>query len=174
MGIRDIAKKIAESDARGGGNWLKDGRGVLVVKALKFDNMEGGDTFVAEMLVESSESYPDAKDDKGQPVIANAPGSTVSYVQQLDKFKSAFSNTKTFILALMGEDESAVKPEDFAAAFEKLCSKENPARGMRIKYSTFRKLTKAKDKSLTLPVWEHVTQTADDIAATRAKLEGTA
>ena len=37
MGIKDIAKKMAQSKAAGGGNYLRDGRGVLIVKALTFE-----------------------------------------------------------------------------------------------------------------------------------------
>lgn len=198
MGVRDIAKKIAASRAAGGGNYLKDGKGICIVKALKQENLYKGETFIAELLVETSESIPGLMEN-GQPVTANSPGSTFAFIQQFEEFPDvAFGNTKAFILTLMGEsDESLVaaaaeikasrqkagtlaKGEDytaddeFAAAYERLTGPQQPGRGMRISFETYRRVTKKSGKSLVLPHWEHVPQTVEQIAATRAKLDGAA
>lgn len=182
MGIKDIAKKMAQSKAAGGGNYLKDGRGVLIVKALKHEDMYKGETFVAELLVEASEEIPGAGP-------CNAPGTTVSFVQQFEEYPdTAFANTKAFVYALTGEDDASVeqsaaarvarkeKPRDwtaddeYAALYEMLCSPEQPARGMRIRYETYRKTTKKSGKELVLPRWSRIDQTDEQIAEARAQL----
>lgn len=196
MGIRDIAKKIGQSRAAGGGNYVKDGRGTGIVKVLKHEDAYKGEIFVAEILVESSEATEREKD--GTPVQPNAVGSSFSFVQLFEEYPdTAFGNTKAFILALMGEtDESlaaaaketvaemmkkgskATAEEidkwdadaEFAAAYQRLTSSQNPARGMRIRWETYRKSSKRTGKVLTIPRWETVEQTAEQIAETRAKL----
>jgi hypothetical protein len=213
--VRGIAKKIAEAKARGGGNFLNPGKGVLIVKALKDGTKPefyAGETFVAELLVEKCEGFSGQLDEKGKEKPAgNAIGSTASYVQQFEEYPdTAFGNTKTFLLALLGETEeslaasaaenakryatdpafkqqldhfmlktfSEVKPWDadceFAKAYETLVDrKTNPARGMRIGYSTYEKKTRESGKILTLPVWESFPQDEAQIRATRAQLDGT-
>ena len=196
MGIKDIAARIGQARANGGGNYLKDGRGIGIVKALKQENLHKGETFIAELLIESSEASGEVNPDGTSVGPPNPPGSTVSMIQQFEEFpETAFNNTKTFIYALMGEtDESmaaaaietqkamakAGKPkaeidawdaaEEFAAAYTRLTSAENPARGMRIRFETFRKMTKTTRKMLTLPRWETVQQTVEEIQSNRQKL----
>lgn len=172
MGIRDLAKKIAESRSSGGGNHVRDGRGVCIVKALKHETLYKGETFIAELLVESSENLPDAKNADGSQIQANAPGSSFSFLQQFEEYPdTAFGNTKSFILTLMGEAD--VQAEEFAKSYERLVGAQQPARGMRIRFETHRKVSK-KGVSLVLPSWETVPQTVEQIAETRAKMDSTA
>lgn len=194
-----MAKKIAASRGSSGGNHLRDGRGVCIVKALKQESLYKGETFIAELMVESSESLAEARDASGAPIQANAPGSSFSFIQQFEEYpETAFGNTKSFILTLMGETEeslavsaAATKAEkikagelaagqdhtaddEFVAAYERLIGAAQPARGMRIRYETFRKLAKKSGISLVLPRWETVPQTVESIAATRAKMDAVA
>lgn len=196
MGVKDLAKKIATSRSSSGGNHLKDGRGVCIVKALKHESLYKGETFIAELQVESSESVPEARDASGAQIQANAPGSSFSFIQQFDEYPdTAFGNTKSFILTLMGETEeslarsaAATKAElvkagklkagedytaddEFAASYERLVGSAQPARGMRIRFETFRKLSKKSGILLVLPRWETVPQTVEQIAATRAAMD---
>jgi len=182
MGIRDIAKKMAQTTAAGGGNYLKDGRGVLIVKALKHEDLYKGETFVAELLVEVSEELPGCGP-------CNTPGTSVSFVQQFEEYPdTAFANTKAFIFALTGEDEGTLtksaadkvarkaKPKEWSAddefgeLYEALCGADQPARGMRVRYETFRKTTKKTGKELVLPKWSNIQQTDEQIAEARAQL----
>lgn len=182
MGIKDVAKKMAEATAAGGGNYLKDGRGVMIVKALKHESLYKGETFVAELQVEASEEIPGLGP-------CNAPGTTVSFIQQFDEYPdTAFGNTKAFVFALTGEDEAScaksaadkvakkMKPkewsgdDEFAMLYEELCGPEQPARGMRVRYETFRKMTKKTGKELVLPRWSHIEQTDEQVAEARAAL----
>lgn len=217
MGIRNIAAKVAQAKARGGGNFLNPGEGVLVVLGLKDGGkpeFHEGDTFVAELLVESCNGFKGlmTKDGKEKPA-GNPVGSVTSYVQQLEQFPDvAYTNTKTFILALMGETDETVAEQSIVTAaalaksdcpddFKKMCAeimkslnvdawtpdcefsksynelvdrKKNPARGMRIKYSTYEKDTRDQKTTLTLPRWEPITQGVDEIKAMRTKLDGAA
>ncbi len=182
MGIADIAKKLMTARASGGGNYFRDGSGILIVKALKHETLYKGETFVAEFVVESSKSDPTAKDAAGQPIEANPPGTTVTFIQQYDvRPDTAFAQVKAFLFALFDEsDDSLAKAaaankrqlqDEFGAAYNAAVGEAQLARGMRIKYSTIRKYTKDKSKLLTLPVFETLKQTAEQIAATRAQLD---
>lgn len=215
MAIRGIAAKVAAAKARGGGSFLNPGEGELVVLALKDGTkpeFHEGDTFVAELRVEQCNGFEGVKSKDGKDKPAGNPiGSVVSYVQQLEVFPDvAFTNTKTFILALMGENDETLAEAaaetakqlatgdaalkaicdpimaqssasswnadcEFAKAYEALVDrKTNPARGMRIKYSTYEKDTRDKLTALTLPRFEAVKQTSDEIKARRAILDGQA
>lgn len=195
MGIRDIAKKIAGSRASGGGNYVKDGRGTGIIKVLKHEDAYKGEIFVAEILVESSEATERAADGNGM-VPPNAVGSSFSFVQMFDEYpETALGNTKSFIFALMGETDESIAAAaketaaamakagksqkdidewdgamEFVEAYKRLTGSENPARGMRIKWETYRKPSKKTGKMLTIPKWETVEQTAEMIAEARAKL----
>jgi len=173
MGIQDIAKKMAAAKAAGGGNYLRDGKGRLIVKSIAQDKLYKGDTFIAELQVERSDSYSDAIGTDGKPVLANAPGSTVSFIQQFDQFAdTAFPNTKAFLLALVGEAEENVSEEAFVKLYEKAVSKGNPFRGWYLDFETYRKPSRKTGKILTLPKWTHVPQQLEEIAARRAQLDG--
>jgi hypothetical protein len=177
----DFLKKIASRDTRasGGGNYFKQGRGRCIVKALKIENKEEGPTFIGEYVIESSQSYDDALNDKGQPEKANAPGSTVSWVQKLQKHKSAAGNVKAHVLAIGGDDEEDFASEDGEKKFEEgmkaLFSKTQPATGMVVDYETYQKPIKSgpnAGKPITLIKWKHVPgQTAAEIAARRKQIE---
>ena len=194
---REIAKKIRKSREANGGNWLKQDKGRLIVKALKLEDMFKGTTFVAELLVESSESIPGAKNDAGEPELANPAGTTVSYVQQLDENPDvAYPNMKSFLYKLLDESDESIdaaaaariargekKPgewtgdDEFGEDLAGLTSKDQPARGMAIDFETFQKQARESKKLLTLPKWATVPPTkgnaAEEIAARRAKLDGT-
>lgn len=214
MAIRGIAAKVAAAKARGGGNFLNPGEGVLVVLALKDGGkpeFHEGDTFVAELRVEECRGFEGLKQKDGSvKPTGNPVGSVVSYVQQLEVFPDvAFTNVKTFILALMGETAESVAEQaaataaalaagdatlkaicepimkemnvagwtpdcEFAKSYEELVDrKKNPARGMRLKYSTYEKDTRDQKTTLTLPRFEPMAQTVDEINAKRAQLDGT-
>lgn len=194
MGILDIAKKIAAAKGKGGGNFIKDGSGVLVVKALKFDHMYAGDTFVAEFLVESASPMVGELDENKTQRACNSPGSDVTWLQQFDEFpETAFDSAKTFVLRLLGETAESLEAsaaetkktkggaewtadDEFAALFVQICGTNKapgpqPTRGMKVKFSTYRRETKA-GKSIVLVNWESVTQDEASVAASRAKLDG--
>ena len=166
MGVREIAKKVAEASATGGGNYLKHGKGVAVVKEVLYkEDLDSGRGFIVELIMDSVEPYMGAD---GKPLPCNAPGSIVSFVQLFDKYpKSALGNTKAFIEALYGE---SLDSDAFVDRMEKMTSDKNPARGIKIKFSTYEKMTKTSKALLTLPKWEHVEQTAEEVKATRERL----
>lgn len=181
-----IAQRVAAAKGTGGGNHINPGSGELVVLDLKEGNkpeFREGATFLAEMKVLSNEPYQ-AVDLQGKPKPAgNAVGSIVSFVQQFDKFPdTAFDATQNFVLALCDETKESLAaaaaaekktPEGkLAELFDALVDRQKRlGRGMRIRFSTYERSTKAKDKILTLIKWEPVKQTQEEIAAYRAKLD---
>lgn len=199
--IKGIAKQIAQAKATGGGNFTNPGKGRLVVLALKDGGkpeFNSGNTFVAEMRVESCTGYQGMKDETGKEKTAgNQIGSTVSYICQFEEFpETAFSNCKKLVLALLGETEETLAAaaaetakrlqaegklpaegwtadDEFEQAYNSLVDRKvNPARGMVIDYDTYEKETKKTKKIITLPKWSSVSQTEADIAAKRAQLDG--
>lgn len=167
MGLREIAQQVASAQASGGGNYIKHGRGVMVVKeAFYKEDLDSGRGFIVELLVDTVEPYIGSD---GKPLPCNPPGSTVSFVQLFDKFKkTSMGNTKAFIEALSGE---SLEGEKFVERFEKLVSEKNPGRGLKIGFSTYEKMTQSGGKLLILPKWEHVEQTPEDVKATRERLK---
>lgn len=172
---RGIFAKVANAQANQGGNNIKDGKGRLAIQKMICKQMNEGWTFVAEMKVLSSAATE-------QGIEPNPVGSTVSYVQKLDKHKSALGNTKSFVLALLGFSDSEVSSDEFAETLEDLCRETdekvgnevkpaNPGRGMVIDFETFRKPKRDKPTEiLVLPRWTHVKQTAEEIAKVSASL----
>jgi hypothetical protein len=169
MGFADsIAGKIASAKASNGGNFLKDGRYKLEIKALKLEKLYAGLTFIAELGV--VESAP-VRDD----VIPNAVGTTASYIQQLDKREqTAYPNTKAFLLAAADEDESAISAEEFTAFINDATGAKQALKGVLISCETFRKFTKDGKTEMTLPRFTAIKQTDAEVAGRRKALEGAA
>ncbi len=171
---QNLRTKFANIKASGGrSDNIVDGWGVLIVKKIEYKNLEAGGTFIVEAVVESSNKATGLTDLAGNPVdvAPNTPGSTIGYIQQVDRFKSAFGNVKAFVLNLLGESLET-SDDKFFPAFEALCGAPNPARGMRVAYRTKRQVTKDKSKKNTYPYFEHVKQTPEQVKATRAELDG--
>lgn len=192
MDLRAAAKLMSAATVNGGGNNITDGCGTLVVKKLtwKPDTRDGA-AFIGELQVLESQSY------EGSVVKANSPGSDVRIIQLFEKHKdTAPSNTKSFVMALLGITDADIVEEakkslaekikndelepgetwtaedEYFATLKSLVSEEQPAMGKKIRYSTFRKFTKDKSKELVLPKWEHSPQTPEEVAAERKRLLG--
>jgi hypothetical protein len=179
---KDVFRKIAQASASTGGNWIKQGKYIFETKKLIGEVKQGGPTFIAELVVVSAEPVTDVE-------TPNAVGSTASYVQLLEKHKSAMGNAKAFLLALDGKEESEVGEEEFVRMLEfytnsdpKLTMVENgqtftvsvnPAKGMRIACETYRQEKRTKPgEIMTLPRWSTVPQTDEEIAARRQAQAG--
>lgn len=167
MGIpQSVANKIANAKASGGGNPIKDGDYVFDVLRVICEQKFTGLCFIAEFLVVASE----ATEAGVEPCQV---GTTCSFVANLTKHDSAAGNVKAFVLGLLGLDEASTPPDRVAAEIDRITSSANPARGMRIGCSTFRKAIRAganAGKLITLPRWQHAAQTPAEIAANRAEL----
>jgi hypothetical protein len=171
-----LLKKIAQSKASAGGNIIKDGNYVFEVVNLLLESKFNGSMFIAEFQVREAVASGE-KDSSGVPVEPNKIGSMCSYVVNLDKNISAAGNAKALILALYGLDEAEVSEEDFLAALSAVTEKDQPARGMLIADSTFRKTIRGgpnAGKPFTAHRWQNVAQVADDIAARRKAQESKA
>lgn len=178
---REIFRKIAKSRATGGGNYIRQGKGRLIVKSLTLPDLYNGDTFIAEFQVKASESVPGATGKDGKPELANPPGSSCSYIQQLKKFESAPGNVKGFLERLDGSaDMSEGEFEELLASMvndDPKAGEVNPARGFEIDYETYQKpIQKGPNagKLITLVRWTHVDLTTEEVDANRALLDGKA
>jgi hypothetical protein len=175
--MEELFKKIANANASLKEDVFRDGKGVVVVRELICKSFFQGPTFVARTLVKESASKGD-KNAQGQLVEPNAPGSRVGWPQMLQKHASAPGNVKSFTLALLGYQEAQVSSDQFAEAFQRLVSKEQPARGMLIGYETYQQATRSgpnAGKVNTYVKWIHIPPTAgnspDEIAKRRAELD---
>ncbi len=172
----EVSKAAAQSKSDN----FRDGEGILMIEEVKSFSGDSGRVFVVQGKVVESKSKgdltlsPDQKQVVGPAVVQpNAAGSTVGWPQLVDKFKSAKGNVKAFMLALFDKKEDEISPADFAKTGEELVSKENPARGMLIGYSTYRQVTKTgpnAGKINTYVRFSHVKQTGEEIAKRRAQL----
>lgn len=179
MGMQraEIFNKIATSTATSGGNNLLDGRGRLCVKRLIMDSGFKGERFVAETVVVNSAKIPvtEIKTGRALDVAPNPVGSDVSIIQIFGTDnQSAFGNVKSLILSLYSMQEAEVDAKEFANFLDQITQSSQPARGMVIDYSTYRKVSQKKQVELTLPKWASVTQDANSLQAMRGWLDALA
>jgi hypothetical protein len=127
--MMDIVKNVRAAQMGGAGNWIRQGRGVLVVRELGVNEGFKGQKFSSQMIVESSESLPDAEvtpESKGLPEVANSPGSSVSFICLLEgekkKKDTAYKNMKTYLYKLLDESEESINQ----AAAERASKGEGP------------------------------------------------
>lgn len=167
MGIEAFLKKVAQAKASGGGNYILDGRYVFAVKNVLLRNGHRGDSFIVEFIVQDAK--PASYEVDGKVPAHNPVNSECSFIANLSK-ESAAGNIKAFTLALLGYKEEEVSAEDFETTLGDLLNKDNPARGMVIGCTTFRKETKEK-KWITLPSWTTLENSPEATAARRALID---
>jgi hypothetical protein len=169
MGIRETAAKVKAAKVFGSGTFLREGRGVLLIDAVKYiDGGFKGDSLVIEMVVESSVDDPTARDEKGAPVLTNPSGSKCSVVWTFngEHKDTMFGKAKEFLEVLNGNDE-----EDIAEVLVAACNEDpsagavQPCRGMRIKYEAYPTVTKKKQKRITAVRWSAATNDDASIAS---------
>lgn len=178
--MNELFAKIASANASLKEDVFKDGKGVVQIRELICKSFFQGPTFVARTLVMSSSAKGDLDPVSKQPVQPNAAGSRVGWPQMLQKHASAPGNVKAFTLALLGFKEADVNSQQFQEAFERLVSKEQPARGMLIGYETYQQATRSGanvGKVNTYVRWIHIPpsqgNSPEDIAKRRAELDKT-
>lgn len=173
--MRDIFKKIGKSKASMGGNYIRDGEYLFAVRnvIVKDSDAGSGIYFIVELDVIEAKNDPNAIDN-GTPVIANPVGSQASFVTELTANKSGPGNAKAFVLGLLGYEEAEVTDDDVASTLEDFTSKEQPARGMLVRDTTFRKPVKTGKNAgnpFTAHRWTNVPQSPEEIASRRAAMD---
>lgn len=168
MGMAEIVGKMRDAKAAGGGNYIKDGCGRLIVQTIEIKRFAmAGDGFLAEFVVESSRKTT-------SDVDPDAPGSVVSFIQLYDRHPlTAPGRVKAFLMALTGEPESEFSGDKLLPNLAKITGPDQPLRGAVVDYSTYRKQTKDKSKTLVLPKFTTVQQTPADIATRRKAMDAT-
>lgn len=162
----DAFDTIGSATPSRGGNYLRDGIYKFAVEKMLMHRGNDGPTFVAELRVLES-----APAEGG--VEPNAVGTTVSYAQILQKFKSAPGNARSMVIGVAGGLGYAEHEVD-SAFIKSVCGEDQPLRGATVKVSTYRKPTRDGSKTLTLPNWQSVSQEESDIVKMRAFLDSTA
>lgn len=160
-------KKIAQSKAAGGGNYILDGRYVFAIKNVILKEGHKGVSFITEFFV--MEAQPAAYEVAGKTPAFNPVGSECSFIANMSK-ESGPGNIKAFVLALLGLKEEEVTPEDFEKTLDELLGKDNPVRGYVIGCTTFRKVTR-DGKDITLPNWSTLENDAEAVAGRRALID---
>jgi hypothetical protein len=170
--------KVAGASATGGGNNIRDGIYKLLIEKVHIQTGHTGECFIAEFRVIDAQSNG-ALDERGNPIMPNAVGSTCSMVANLTKHESAAGNAKALVigaLAGLGYTEDQVTPELMGF----LCSEKNPMRGIAVIDETYRGVNKGRSnpanagKPLTLNKWKPISQTEDDVKQQRAWLDSNA
>lgn len=164
--LSNILGKMANASATQGGEVIRDGIYLFLVRDYLVRKLNDGTFFIVELKV--LKSAP-----KEPGVMPNPPGTTCSLVMNLSTNKSALGNMKNFTLSLLGYAGQDVNPADLAAVAQKL-TVERLARGMLIGDETFRKPIKSganAGKPFTGHRWAHVQQSPQEIQARRAELD---
>lgn len=192
---RSMLDGIGASRANTKSDYFKDGQGLALLKEVIYKDMNDGPTFVARFTILESSSKGDVDPVTKQPVVPNAPGSEVGWIQKTGKQKSAAGNVKSFVLALLGYSEAEVdsKPGSFADAVAQLADLDSngqdargaiaskggviqPGRGMVVRYATTQAAIRSgpnAGKVLTFVKFSHVgdLNTKELIAKRRAELD---
>jgi len=162
-----LLKKISEADVSGGGNKIRDGAGRLAVKRLTLEQKFKGNVFIAEFVVMSSRKIPvialqtkgDIKEGQALDIEPNAPGTEVSWVQNLSKHETAFGAVKGFILNLYNELDAT--NDDILSTLDEVTSERNSAYGLAVDYETWRKVTDKAKVEMVIPKWSPVPEALD-------------
>jgi hypothetical protein len=177
---RALFDLIGSAKSTAGGNYIRDGKGRLIVDRIALENKTGGAFFIAEFVVESSEKVPVTSllTNTKLEIEPNGPGTSCSVVTPINnpKIKSGPGNAKAFVLSLLGYTEDQVSTEQFREVMGQIIGKEQPARGMAVDYETYRKLTRGEPvRELVLTRWTSVdnkgANSPEAIAKRRAELE---
>lgn len=148
---KDIFSKIATTSANSKGDFFKKGSGRAVILECLRKNGDSGESFIARCKI------LEVKPKDGAP--CNNVGDRVGYVQLLEKFKSAASNVKSFVLAVVGLREADVSAEDFVETIEdmvnyqagtkseyngRIINNVQVARGMLVDFDSYDQQSKAQ------------------------------
>lgn len=140
---RSIYKTSYQAKASVKGDNFTDGEGTaVVVQCIGKADGNDGPTFIARFKILESRNKGD-RDKDGKEVPPNVVGSTVGWVQKLTKFKSAPGNLKAMILSTLGFKEADVSEDDYIGACAAAEGPEQALRGMIVKFSSYRQMTKS-------------------------------
>lgn len=174
MAFEALKKKIAKADPAGGGNKLRDGKGVLVVDRIVAKEGHKGLTVRIEAVVESSQklSVVSPKTNETLNISPNDPGTTVSIVENM-KNEGSEGRILAALLALFGYGQDAddtVKSEVLEAIQEETDKGPNLARGLAVAYETERFVTK-KGIEMAGPRFQPIENSDNDIKRRVAMLD---
>ena len=176
--MSSIIDKILTAKTSQRSDQIRDGQYLFMVRKLVLGDMEGGQTFVAELEVIESCSKGDLDPITKQPVVPNFVKSIVGYVQQLQKHPSAPGNAQKFLNALLGAD--GADPKKIENAITNLLSEEGQktqgARGLLVRGSTYQQIVKSGPNTGKINTYTSFFNVPDseqgDIAARAAKISG--
>jgi hypothetical protein len=164
-----LFQQIAEATPTNRGDQMRLGKYVFALKKAMINQGFKGLHFIIELLVKEAQA-------KRADVQPNAVGSTVALVFKLEGefMQVALNNIKSFVLALLGEPDTAENQAQVKEVLNELTSDDQPLRGMLIACEAFEaEKQKKKGETYIGQNWAHVpNQTGESIAASRAELDG--
>lgn len=173
----DIVNDIGKATVFGRGNYIKQGKGIAVLDKITLDRKTKGWMLIAEFVVESSQSFPDAEPTDtsgGQPEQANSPGSSFSVIcgpldsSDEQERKMQLGKARELLEGLGGPFKEG---EDLGTTMKAATSPQEPLKGLALGFTTSRVTTKTTKKRITVPTWRFIEgQTAEVRAARRAAL----
>ena len=167
-----ILRKIAEAKQGVGRTpFINLGKYVFIVQRLQLKSGFKGNNFIIEFYVKSSMQID-------PNIIPNHVDTSCSLVFNLDDVNGyGASNTKTFLIALLGEGPKC-GPDDptgvneFIATIASATGEMNPCRGMEIGDETWIKKTKEKKLDFTNHNWKTIKLTEEEILLNCMLLDG--
>jgi hypothetical protein len=169
MDIKALAAQVKAAKVSQTGNHITSGRGVFIVDKWVYNpGARGGAIIACEFKVESSAAIPGERDEKGQDILPNAPGTSCSFVKMVGPGKNQdffLGQVKGLLQAIDGDDAG-----DVGELLEAACSDAQPLRGVRVGYEA--RLVEAKEsgKMITAVKWRTLTNDAASIESGRAFL----
>lgn len=161
MDLKTLCKQVQEAKTFGSGNWLRLGRGTLVIQQMRYNEEAFKGAHVAvDFVVEESTNDPTPKPDTKEVVLANPPRTTVGKIWKVTG-KDAEMNKgfiQKFVRALTGSEEVCV-----GEALHALCGPEQLGRGMRIGYEASWHQTQTNKIWITSERWITRPNTDEDI-----------
>lgn len=122
-----------------------------------------GESFISEWLVMKSE-----KTGSTDPF---AVGTTVSFVQNFSKSKSAGRRVKQLILGMTGYEEANVEPGQVLKFGVQLTSQGQPLRGFDVDVGFIENTDENTGKVYYNPIWKHVPNQKETLARQRKELD---
>jgi hypothetical protein len=170
--VKKIYQKVSEGKVYGGGDYLsKDGKYLLVLTGVRFDETRNGDKFFGDVVVVSAEQVGDeAPHPKGAAVsVCYSIGDAREDIRNM-----SISDTKKFVAALFGKDVNELRPRGYKDAdgvhefseFEETCEEidtpEQPTKGMLIIAESYHKTVQSGKNAGTVNTYFKFFPVSDD------------
>jgi hypothetical protein len=162
----NLFQQIANSKITGSAPYIEPGTYLKVIENVVFkpDGHKGVSMSIEFIVLEAIQTDPENPPNP----VGSRSSRTWNFTKNPDVAKP---NSKAFMLAALGLEESQVTPEELSAAMQKACGPEQPLRGVLIRNVTAPWLTNAGTKLKAVDNFKNVAQEKSAVQARRKAIE---